>query len=147
MDSVFLGTDRQLLPLMFEFYAPNAKVIRDVTANNRKMWKGVQIAQHVKFYDIDPSVNPDVVCSWDNLPDDNDSVDVLIYDPPHLPLAAASNCSNKTFAKNYGLSKSVKDDNIASLHLPFLLEAVRVLKYDGLIFAKIKDYIHNHKYQ
>ena len=33
------------------------------------------------------------------------------------------------------------------MHEDFLKEAKRVLVNDGLIFAKIKDYIHNHKYQ
>ncbi len=149
MESVFLGTDRELLPELFAFYAPEAKEVRDVTANTRKMWKGVSIASspNVLYYDIDPTMNPDHVCDWSDLPDADGSVDVLVYDPPHLPLAAASPLSMDQMKDDYGLAKSVKADNIVSMHKPFLEEAKRVLKKDGLIFVKIKDYIHNHAYQ
>ena len=147
MESVFLGTDRELLPQLFSFYAPKAMEVRDVTANTRKMWNGVSIAANVKWYDIDPAVFPDIVASWDKLPDIDSSIDVLIYDPPHLPIAGASLKSSPQMVSDYGLKKSVKGDNIKEMHLPFLLEAKRVLKKDGLIFCKIKDYIHNHRYQ
>lgn len=151
LDSVFLGTDRQLLPLLFGFYAPEAIDVRDVTANTRKMWHGVSAPKGTLWYDIDPAMNPDVVCSWNALPDRNSSVDVLVYDPPHLPLAAVSMKSARGSAEpmrtSYGLERSVEGDNIATMHSGFLLEAKRVLKPDGLIFAKIKDYIHNHRYQ
>ena len=147
MESVFMGTDRQLLPELFGFYAPNAQEVRDVTANSRKMWKGVSLPFTPLWYDIDPVMRPDVVCSWDQLPDKDASVDVLVYDPPHLPLASASVMSMKQMVESYGLAHSVQGDNISAMHLSFLLEAKRVLKHDGLIFAKIKDYVHNHKYQ
>lgn len=147
MESVITGKDYVVLNEMFAFYAPNSKIIIDVCCNNRRMWRGVNISAHVKYYDIDPSFNPDIVCSWDNLPDDDESVDVLVYDPPHLPVAAASKKSMKRLAIDYGLNRSCNADNISDLHEPFIMEASRVLRKDGLIFAKIKDYIHNHKYQ
>jgi len=147
MESVILGKDNFVLNQLFEFYSPSAKTIVDVCCNKQRMWKGVEVSNRVKYYDIDPSMSPDIVCSWDNLPDDSNSVDVLVYDPPHLPIAAASPKSMKRISTDYGIGKSCNADNIESLHLPFLNEAIRVLKNDGLIFAKIKDYIHNHKYQ
>jgi hypothetical protein len=97
--------------------------------------------------DVDASVLPDEVASWDAMPMQSGSVDVLVYDPPHLTLAGASEKSMQAFARNYGLGRSVAGDNIGLVHAPFLTEAKRVLRPDGLIFAKIKDYIHNHKYQ
>lgn len=147
MESVFHGTDRQLLPELFGFYAPTATEVRDVTANTRKMWAGVSIPANVRWYDVDPAVGPDVVCPWDDLPDADASVDVLVYDPPHLPLAAASPASMPQMVGDYGLARSVKGNNIAAMHGPFLMEAKRVLRPDGLVFAKIKDYVHNHRYQ
>jgi hypothetical protein len=142
-----MGTDRQLLPILFNFYAPEAKEVRDVTANKRKMWEGVNINANVKWYDIDPEVNPDVVCDWASLPDENNSLDVLIYDPPHLPKAAASPLSDEGMIENYGLAKSCHGDGISSLHASFLKEAKRTLKKNGLAFCKLKDFVHNHKYQ
>ncbi len=147
MESVHIGRDGPLLDEMLAFYAPNAQRIVDVCCNARRMWKGSHAAPRVVGYDIDPAMQPDVVCAWDSLPDADGSVDVLIYDPPHLPVAAASPKSNQKFASDYGLGRSVKADNIGSMHAAFLAEASRVLRPDGLVFAKIKDYIHNHKYQ
>ena len=147
MESVWIGRDAPLLDAMLAFYAPNAQRIVDVCCNARKMWKGSEAGQRVVGYDVDPIMAPDVVACWSALPDDDGTVDVLVYDPPHLPVAAASPKSLQRFAVDYGLGLSVKADNIGTMHAPFLAEAKRVLRHDGLIFAKIKDYIHNHKYQ
>jgi hypothetical protein len=111
------------------------------------MWRGSALAQRVRFYDIEPAVGPDVVCSWEALPDADGSVDVLVYDPPHLPIAAASERSRGQLIRDYGLARSTSGDNISAAHVGFLAEARRVLCADGLIFAKIKDYIHHGKYQ
>jgi SAM-dependent methyltransferase len=132
---------------MLAFYAHGAQRIVDVCCNERRMWKGSAAAPKVVGYDVDPAMNPDVVADWSALPDADGTVDVLIYDPPHLPVAAASPKSDQRFAASFGLGRSVKADNVSSLHAPFLAEAKRVLRPDGLVFAKIKDYIHNHRYQ
>lgn len=147
LESVWIGRDAGLLDEMLAFYAPHAQRIVDVCCNARKMWKGSAWESRVVGYDIDPSVRPDVVCGWDALPDADGSVDVLFYDPPHLPSAAASPESLPQYVGAYGLARSVKADNIEVMHGPFLTEARRVLKPDGILFAKIKDYIHNHRYQ
>jgi len=142
-----MGKDNALLDAMFEFYAPNAGRIIDVCCNARRMWKGSRWGGRVCFYDRDPAMKPDYVVEWHALPDADGTADVLVYDPPHLPVAAASAKSLGQYVDGYGLALSAKSDNIGELHAPFLAEAKRVLKHDGLIFAKIKDYVHNHKYQ
>jgi len=147
IESVFLGRDAPLLDQMFEFYSPRASKIVDVCCNTRKMWRGSEWASKVQYMDVDPSVSPEIVGSWNSMPFEARSVDVLIYDPPHLSLDAASEKSMKTFSTNYGLGLSCKGDNIQSVHPSFLADAKRVLKPDGLIFAKLKDHIHNHRYQ
>jgi SAM-dependent methyltransferase len=147
LESVWIGKDNGLLDAMLDFYAPTASRIIDVCCNERRMWKGSTWGPKVIGYDRDPAMNPDVVCEWHALPDAPGSVDVLVYDPPHMPTAASSPKSLAVYVDSYGLAGSVKADNIDSLHAPFLKEAARVLKDDGLVFAKIKDYIHNHRYQ
>lgn len=147
LQSVWIGKDAPLLDAMLAFYAPRATRIVDVCCNARRMWKGAASASRVTYYDADPAMAPDVVACWSALPDAAESVDVLVYDPPHLPIAAASAKSGARFAASFGLGRSVKADNIGLMHAPFLAEALRVLRPDGLVFAKIKDYIHNHKYQ
>lgn len=147
MESVWFGKDNVLLDALFEFYAPDSKRIIDVCCNARRMWKGCKWGAVASYYDRDALMNPDVVTNWNSMPDPDGSVDVLVYDPPHLPDAAASEKSLGRYATDYGLGAGIKADNIGGIHAPFLTEAARFLKKDGLVFAKIKDYIHNHKYQ
>jgi hypothetical protein len=147
LESVWIGKDNGLLDAMLDFYAPTASRIIDVCCNARRMWKGSVWADKVAYYDRDESMNPNVVCEWHALPDESGSVDVLVYDPPHMPQAAGTAKSLDVYRTGYGLAGSVKADNIESMHAPFLKEAARVLRDDGLVFAKIKDYVHNHRYQ
>lgn len=144
IESVWMGKDNGLLDVMLDYYAPTATRIIDVCCNARRMWKGTQWGKKVLYYDIDPEVQPDQTVNWGALPDQNNSVDVLIYDPPHLPAHAGR---NGKYMNGYGLLHSTEKENIADLHESFLQEAKRVLKPNGLIFAKIKDYINNRKYQ
>lgn len=51
------------------------------------------------------------------------------------------------FVGNYGLRQAPKSDNISPYFAPFLAEAARVLRPEGMIFAKLKDFVHNHAYQ
>lgn len=144
--SVMLARDPEVLRLMLNFYAqPEAKVL-DVTANERRMWRGVNWPS-VTYADIDPAMKPDIVADFRALPVADNSFDVLVFDPPHLPSAAASKESDQRFAGNYGLGHAPKADNISSYFPPFLAEATRVLKPEGMIFAKLKDFVHNHAYQ
>lgn len=147
LESVWLGRDNKLLDAMLDFYAPSATHIIDVCCNTRRMWKGSEWGRRVSYYDQNPAVHPDVVARWDKLPHTDGTVDVLVYDPPHLPDAAASPKSLPIYKTDYGLGGGITDDNIGATHAGFLQEAARVLRDDGLIFAKIKDYIHNHRYQ
>ena len=147
ISSVLIGKDHTLLDAMFDFYAPEAQKIMDVACNKRRMWKKSRWADQVIYCDIDYMMSPEIVCDWSQMPFRDKSIDVIVYDPPHLPVAAASDKSMPHYIKNYGLKSSTKGDNIKMLHYSFLMEAKKVLKFDGLIFAKIKDYVHNHRYQ
>lgn len=147
--SIIQGRDPLVLKTMLDFYAkPEANVL-DVTANSRKMWKGVSHVGKVTYMDIDPGVNPDVAGDFTKtLPFDKETFDVVVFDPPHLPEAAGSTKSLAQYKKDYGLSVApIKGDNISGYFEPFLKEVERVLKPGGLVFAKLKDFVHNHKYQ
>jgi hypothetical protein len=146
-DSVVLGRDPEILNGMLRFYAPSGAAVLDVTANRRKMWDGVTWTGPVTFSDIDPAMDPDVVADFTKLPFSSESFDVLVFDPPHLPAAAASEASLEQYVDDYGLAESAAGDNVSAMYPPFLAEARRVLRADGLVFAKIKDFVHNHRYQ
>ena len=144
--SVIMGKDNEVLDQLFEFYVrPKGKVV-DVTCNKRRMWKGLN-TEGVIFCDVDESVKPDVVCDFRKLPFADGEVSVIVFDPPHLPSAAGTDASLKHFVSNYGLKRTLDGDNINGFFEPFLEEASRVLVNDGLIFCKLADFVHNHKYQ
>lgn len=144
--SVIDGRDPLVLQTMLEFYAwPGAKVL-DVTANRRRMWRGVPW-RHVMYADIDRATKPQFVADFTAMPWRDDSYDVLVFDPPHLPHAAASPESLGQLVRDYGFAHAPHANNVTSYFSPFLREAARVLRPDGLIFAKLKDFVHNHAYQ
>ena len=145
--SVIDGRDPVVLQLMLDFYAHPGAVVPDVTANRRRMWEGVSWSGPVTYADIDPAMAPDVVADFRSLPHPAASVDVLIFDPPHLPAAGGSAASDAQMREDYGLARSLKADNVAGYFGPFLSEATRILRPGGVIFAKLKDYVHNHRYQ
>lgn len=144
--SVMAARDPEVLATLLSFYAPTAEHIVDVTANARRMWKGLDTSK-VTFCDIDSAMKPDIIADFSSLPFAERSVDVLVFDPPHLPKAAASKNSNHEFANRYGLSYAGSNSDISHLFPEFLREAERVLAPDGLIFAKLKDFVHNHAYR
>lgn len=145
--SVIEGRDPRVLQTMLDFYAPPGAVVLDVTANRRRMWEGVSWSGPVTYVDVDPAMEPDIVADFRALPHPAASVDVLVFDPPHLPAAGGSAASDAQMRRDYGLAGSLKADNVASYFPPFLAEAARVLRPGGVVFAKLKDYVHNHRYQ
>lgn len=144
--SVINGRDPDVLDAMFGFYVRPRGPVLDVTANERRMWKGL-VTEGVTFCDIDGKFHPDVVCDYRQLPFPDHHASVIVFDPPHLPVAAASEKSDARFAEMYGLAKSTKGVNIGVEFPKFLVEAERVLMEDGLVFVKLCDYVHSHQYR
>lgn len=142
--SVVEGRDPFVLATMLDFYAEPFAPVLDVTANARKMWDGVVWDGDRVCSDIDPLTRPNVVADFRQLPFGDDSFGVIVFDPPHLPPAASSPRSKRQLVRDYGLAWS--DDDVSACFAPFLAEAHRVLRQEGLIFAKLKDFVHNHRY-
>jgi hypothetical protein len=113
------------------------------------MWKNSRYHPTTRM-DIDPLLDVDVVGDFTNMPFGDSEYDIIVFDPPHLPVAAASENSSKIWEKSYGITDNGigrEGDNVSSMFLPFLKEAERVLKKNGIVLAKIADIIHNHRYQ
>lgn len=143
-ESVYHGRDPVLLEHLVTFYGPPGARVLDVTANRRRMWDGLDTSR-VVYTDIDPAMCPDVVADFRSLPFADESFGVIVFDPPHLPCAAASPASLQQMRDDYGLGHG--GSGPAAFFAPFLREAARVLQHDGIILAKLKDYVHNHAYQ
>lgn len=147
IESVMMARDPEVLGALLRARVRAGGSVLDATANARRMWKGVRHDGPVTYMDIDPEMKPDVVGDFTKMLFDAGSFDAIVFDPPHLPAAAASAASLPQMVDNYGLKQAPHADNVSACFAPFLSEAFRVLRPDGMIFAKIKDYVHNHRYQ
>lgn len=147
LPSVWEGEDGELLEAMLSFYPKQPPLhIVDVTMNVGRFWRGT--SRSVIGLDIEPKVRPTVLGDHLALPFRDNSLDVVVYDPPHVPNQGRDR--QKDFTSRFGLVvKSSRENgyNLSHLFAPFVSEAYRALAPDGLLFAKITDYVHNHRFQ
>jgi hypothetical protein len=147
LSSVWFGEDSELLNLMLDFYPRNRpELILDATVNKGRFWIGSKYP--IIGLDITSRYCPSVVGDNMQMPFKSESLDVVVYDPPHIPNQGQDH--QKDFQDRFGLVlKSPKENgyNFNHLYGPFTQEAYRVLKPEGVLFCKITDYIHHHRYQ
>jgi SAM-dependent methyltransferase len=146
--SVVHGRDRDVIPLLLDLHARPSPRILDATYNRGVMWQGLDYV--VTSMDIDPQFGTDVVGDFRSMPFLSGSFDVIVFDPPHLPAAAASEHSSGMWRTRYGITADGdyrQGDNVSPAFAAFLVEAKRVLRPDGIVLAKIADLVHNHRYQ
>ena len=147
LPSIWERDDAELLELMLDFYPrrrPTA--ILDATVNGGRFWKGS--TRPVTGMDIDPAQEPNVLGDNRHMPFADRSFDVIVYDPPHIPNQGKD--KSKDFNTRFGLVlKSSQEQGYSFSHLypPFAKEAHRVLKPEGIMFCKIADYVHGHRFQ
>jgi hypothetical protein len=132
---------------MLDFY-PRKRPTRilDATVNQGRFWVGS--CRPVTGMDINSKYKPDVVGDNRAMPFADEAFDVVVYDPPHLPNQGKDRV--KDFTRRFGLGeKSAAEDgyNFSHWYPPFMAEAYRVLRAEGVLFCKIADYIHNHRFQ
>src|SRR5215211_4080411 len=100
LPSVWEGTDAELIERMLDFYPRNTpEAILDATVNAGRFWKGS--TRPVTGMDIDPRHKPDVVGDNTDMPFEDGSFDVVVYDPPHVPNQGRDN--QKDFNTRFGL--------------------------------------------
>lgn len=147
LSSVWGGTDAALLEELFRFYAAiPVEPILDATHNAGRFWKGSQ--RQVVSMDIDPQHAPSII--GDNremkgVPDKH--FGVVVFDPPHVGPQGRDK-SAKRFDVDFGATfecGKAQDWTLSYLYPPFLAQARRVLKPDGLLLAKITDMVNNHR--
>lgn len=145
--SVWYGSDAELLEKMLDFYPRKpSKRILDATVNSGRFWEGS--TRPIVGLDIDPKHRPDVVADNRQMPFKDRCFDVVAYDPPHVPNQGRD--KHKDFNTRFGLvlkSPAVNGYNFSHLYPPFVREAYRVLRPEGILLCKIADYIHGHRFQ
>lgn len=133
--------------MILDMHAVADPDVLDATYNTGKMWKGLDYM--VTGLDIDPTMDC-LTGDFAAMPFADDTFDVVAFDPPHLPNANATNDRTTGHADVYGVRVQSEDrvgDHINSVFVPFLTEAHRVLRPNGIVIAKLADLVHNHRYQ
>jgi SAM-dependent methyltransferase len=131
---------------MLDFYPrKKPKRILDATINGGRFWRGNK--RKIIGIDIDVAHRPTLVADHCHMPFTDSCIDVVVYDPPHIPNQGKDH--QKDFNTRFGLVlKSSKENGYSFSHTfpPFLKEAYRVLRSEGILLCKIADYVHNHQY-
>jgi SAM-dependent methyltransferase len=147
LPSVWEGEDGELLERLLGFYPRRRpRRILDATLNGGRFWRGS--SRPVIGIDIDARHRPAIVADNTKMPFPDGSFDVVVYDPPHVPNQGKDR--TKDFNIRFGLGRrSLKENGYSFAHMypPFLAEAFRVLRREGLLLAKITDYVHDHEYK
>ena len=121
------------------------KKILDVTCGSRTMWFDKHHPAAVycdrrreEVYGVWRSTNrdserscivdPDIQCDWTNLPFEDDSFALVIFDPPHLARVG----ENSWMCKKYGKL----DENWPQMLHDGFAECMRALKADGVLIFK-----------
>ena len=146
--SVWYGEeDAELLERLLSFYPTRPpRRILDATVNGGRFWR--KSTRTIIGLDIDPQHRPHLCADNAAMPFRDDTFDVVVYDPPHIPNQGRD--KSKDFNSRFGLGqRSAKENGYAFTHTfpPFMAEAWRVLADEGILLAKITDYVHNHRYQ
>lgn len=147
ISSVWEGSDAELLEEMFRFYPSIAvEPILDATHNAGRFWRNSK--RRVVSMDIDPQYKPMIVADNRNMVGVKDaSFSVVVYDPPHVGPQGRDK-SSKRFDVDFGATMPCgpsENWTLSYLYPPFLKEAKRVLKPEGLLLAKITDMVNNHR--
>jgi SAM-dependent methyltransferase len=145
--SVWEGSDAELLERMLGFYPKSRpQLVLDATVNEGRFWRESQ--RPLIGLDIEAAFHPDVTGDNLRMPFRDESFDVVVFDPPHIPNQGQDR--TKDFNTRFGLvtkSSAATGYNFSHLFAPFARQAYRVLKADGVLFCKITDYVHGHRFQ
>jgi hypothetical protein len=144
---VWSGDDAELLERMLRFYPRRPpRLIVDATVNAGRFWRGS--ARRVLGMDIEPRYAPSLVGDNMVMPFRAEAIDVLVYDPPHVPNQGRDRAKDFTRRFGLGLKSAVENGhNFTHLYAAFVREAHRVVREEGILLCKITDYVHNHRLQ
>lgn len=158
LSSVWEGSDGDLLEEMLSFYPSiNPEPILDATYNAGRFWSAS--TRNVWSMDMEPKYNPRIVADNREMVGLNTHTGernyrvrtsvfgTVVYDPPHVGPQGRDK-SVKRFDVDFGATMACGKEHgwtLSYLYPPFLEQAKRVLKPNGLLLAKITDMVNCHR--
>jgi hypothetical protein len=147
LPSVWDGEDAALVEQMLTFYPRSEpERILDATVGGWRFWKSSR--RPVVGLDLKFKNDPTVIADNIKMPFRSSTFDVVVYDPPHVPNQGKDKL--KDFTSRFGLGgRATKENGYSfSYTFPSFLEgAHEILKPEGVLFCKVTDYVHDHRYQ
>lgn len=153
--SAHVTGNSEVFPKVLDLHVDDGASIADLTYGKGVFWKNVSLNDYeVYASDLDPEKSPSgysIDCR--NLPYDDNSLDVVVLDPPYAEgfyrrnkdMLAGGDGSHEQFRKHYS-NGEVLDTNGSKYHQAVLdvyykagMEAHRVLKEDGTFIVKTQD--------
>lgn len=153
--SAYVARNSEVFPKVLDLHVEKGSSIADVTYGKGVFWKQIDLGDYeVYASDLDPEKSPSgypVDCR--NLPYEDDSLDVVVLDPPYAEgffrrnkdMLAGGDGSHSNFRDHYS-NGEVLDTNGSKYHQAVLdlyceagMEAHRVLKEDGTFIVKVQD--------
>ena len=138
--SIWEGNDRDFLQWAIPFYWRNggSPTILDANYGAGRFWRGTP----GPTVSLDIAVQADIRADNRALPFVSHTFDVVVYDPPHL--------AERHIGAEYGgmqalYGRGQGHNTVAEDFPPFLEEAARVLRPEGVLLAKITDNVHRGK--
>ncbi len=132
--SALSGDNSTLMKMVASLWICEGDTVVDVTWGKGVFWKQLPglptFAHDLKTDGVD--------CR--KLPHEDNSVDVLVLDPPYRPTHGSKSFDN-SFAGSYGLGTNNLDtiNDVVSLYREALLEAKRVVRPGGRVLIKCQD--------
>lgn len=154
--SSYVATNSNVFPKVLQLHVEEGAKIADVTYGKGVFWENIPEGRYEVYRtDIDPKKSPDspdgegVDCR--DLPYNDDSLDVVVLDPPYAEgyyrrneSHLAGNGSHSKFRSNYSNGEAY--DGAPKYHKAVLAvyfdagrEAKRVLRDDGVFIVKVGD--------
>ena len=119
-------------------------LVVDVTYGRGRFWTDYRPANLV-CHDIDPRLGDGV--DFCELPEDDESVDVVVFDPPYISVGGRNTSTVPDMLDRYGLEDApTSPEELSELIACGISEAHRVLKRGGKLFLKTADYVTSGRY-
>lgn len=138
--TVTFGTNDQLIADVARLYLADGAVIADVTYGQGRFWKKTDTSRF-RFLasDLEPAAPGVLAADFSSLPYEDDSADVVVFDPPYIHSPGAG-----MYAARYNGGATTTANSHAGIMAVYqsgMTEAARVLRDGGQLWVKCKDTI------
>ncbi len=136
-----IGTNADLLPHILGLYVPEGSRVADVTYGRGVFWQNIDPSR----YEL---LATDLMTGVDfcDLPYEERSIDALILDPPYMHGGGKDGGKGiKESINRCYRNANTSHESVVRLYAGGILEAVRVLRKQGVIIVKCQDEIESGK--